>query len=580
MYFRTSLYLLVFFGLWNIRLNAQQPDSLSNISFDELYNHSKNLMLVEKETLKALPYFEAYKQKAIRENDTERLVNIYRSMAIWQTELEPKIAYADSAIHIARNSGDNGLIGNALYTKAVVYFKHNHWDKVIEYYLKADHYISKTDNKYFEHKVKYAIFQAKYTLGNYEEALPIIQQCVSYFGQHNDDHHHQLGYLNSLHGLGVCLNRMGKYAECSEVNQTGFEKAVALSKEEMTYPFSSSEGINQYSTGNYQQALEYLEPALSFFTASDNKKQQAITSFFIGKSLIEMNKSNMAIPYFEKVDSIFAQTGYLRSDMAENYVFLINDAKRQKDLKKELYYTNRFLEADQMLHNQYKDIAVGIHKDYDTKKLQESKAHIEKLLGQKEANNKWLTVFLLTALTGIILLSARYVYYRKKFKKLYKQFIDNRPALTLIRPVEPIPDSTQQEIKEELVNKILKKLERFESNKGFTKQNLTLSKLARDLKTNPKYLSKIIAEHKHKEYLRYINDLRINHLMELLKTKKLTEYTIEALAKEIGYSSAKGFNTVFYNTTGMKFSGFLKEFRKDHKESYSPLSELKEQRAV
>lgn len=580
MSFRTILYLFVLLVVCTAKLKAQHPHSLSDKSFDELYEQSKALF-AQKDTQKALLYFEAYKQKAVRENNTERLVNIYRSMAIWQTALEQKIAYADSAIHIARTTNNDEFIGNALYTKGVVYYKYNDWNKTLDYYLLADNHISKTGNEYSKNKLKYAVFQAKYTLGDYDEALSIIQECVAYFEQY-DDNNHRKGYLSSLHSLGLCLNRMERYKECSEVNRKGSEKAAEFDLNEMQYSFSSSEGINQYDLDNYQQALEHFECSLPFFIDSGNTKQQAVISFFMGKSYMGLNKNKQAVTCFEKVDSLFAETGYLRDDMAENYVFLIDNAKKQRNPEKELYYTNRLLEADKLLYNQYKDIAVTIHKKYDTKKLQESKASLEKLLGQKTAANEWLTLSLLIAFTGILLLSARYIYYRKRFKKLYRQFTDSLsdPAQNTVatgNPSERVPVSRQQEIKENVIHRVLKGLIRFESNKGFTKQNLTLIKLAESLNTNPKYLSKIITEHKQKDYSQYINDLRINHLKELLKTKKYLEYKIEALAKEIGFGSAKCFNTAFYKATGMKFSDFFNEYRKDHKEKHYSLSESENQ---
>lgn len=562
MTFRTIFYLLFVFVVFIPQTRSQTIDSLTSQSFDELYRISKNLF-VQKDIQKALLYFEAYKRKAVREQNVERLVSGYRSISNWQKPLEAKLIYADSAIHIAKTTGNDELIGNALYTKGVAYYTDNDWQKTLEFYLLADNHISKSNNEYSKYKLKYAIFQAHYTLGNYEEAHTIIQNCVTYFEQYQDNNHKK-GYLNSLHALGLCLNRMGKYIESSEVNRLGAKKVAEWGISKMDYSFKASEGINQYHQGNYVQSLELLESTLPYFITSENTNQEAVLQFFIGKNYMELNKEQEAIAHFEKVDSIFSETGYLRDDMVENYVFLINNAQKQNNLKKELYYTNRLLEADRLLHTQYKDIAVTVHKKYDTQKLQESKAAILKLLGQKSKSNQWLSWSLFTAFLCIVLVTVRYVYYKRKFKKLYHQFIEKSQSGIQSAAVV---SCSQPEIKQEVSDRILKKLEQFESNKGFVKQNLTLSKLAESLKTNPKYLSKVIMDGKQKEYTQYINDLRINHVIDLLSSKKHLNYTIEALAGEVGFNSAKGFNSVFYKVTGMKFSDFLKEFRKESKEN-------------
>src|SRR5690606_27206262 len=101
---------------------------------------------------------------------TEALVYGYRSMAIWQSALPKKLQYADSAIAIARHSKNNELIGSAIYTKGIVYYKFNDWDNSLTHYLLSDEYISQTENKYLEHKIKYALAQAQYRLGNYQQA--------------------------------------------------------------------------------------------------------------------------------------------------------------------------------------------------------------------------------------------------------------------------------------------------------------------------------------------------------------------------------------------------------------------------
>lgn len=582
MAFRITLYMLFVVALCIAKTKENHPDQLSEMSFDELYKQAK-MYKQQNDSLKARVYFGAFKQKAIREKNDQRLVNGYRSMAIWEENLTQKLAYADSAIYIAKKTNNDEFIGNALYTKGVVYYKHNNWEETLHYYLLADDYISKTTNDYLKYKIKYSIATTQYTLGYYDEALLMAEQCIGYFQKHQD-RNHRLGYLNSLHFKALCLNRLENYQASSKVNQFGLQKAKEFDLDDVNYSFTCLEGMNQYGLANYQQALELLEFTLPFFESSNNTKQQSVINFYIGKSYLALNQNNHAISRFKKVDSIFVQTGYLRDDMTESYLFLIANAQQQGDIQKELNYTNRLLEADQLLHNQYKNIAVAIHKEYDTKKLLESKANLEQLLVQNKAKNTWLSIALMAALIGMSLLTIRYVYYRKKFKKLYKQFINQLPKTVPnsaeLHILEATPEVVQQEIKEDVVEKILKGLQRFEAAKGFAKHNLTLSKLADTLKTNPKYLSRIIAEHKNKEYSQYINDLRIDYLMKLLETKKYREYTIEALAKEIGYNSSKGFNAVFYKTTGMKFSNFLKEFRKDYKERPFSLSKVENQRAI
>src|SRR5690606_15697076 len=148
----------------------------------------------------------------------------------------------------------------------------------------------------------------------------------------------------------------------------------------------------------YRESLEDLQKYLPYLVEQKNDRQEMLSWFFMGKNYIALGENSKAIPCFEKVDALFAQYGYLRDDMAENYYYLIEDAQQKGDLKRELYYTNRLIEAEKLLNTQYKNIAVKIQK-YDTENLLASKDRIENALIQKEARNKWLLV-LISVISG------------------------------------------------------------------------------------------------------------------------------------------------------------------------------------
>src|SRR5690606_13744737 len=548
-------------------LSAQSSGVLPTQNFEEL-SQQIELLFKQKDTVKAMEYFRIYTQKARAEQNSEELVYVYRSMAVWQSALEVKLQYADSAIAIARQANNYELIGSAIYTKGVVYNKYNDWDKTLEHYLLADKYINQTTNKYLEHKIKYAIGQAAYRLGDYQQALNNTEACVVYFATQNDKKH-QKGYINSLHLSGLLHNRLGNYRKCTEIITLGIIKAKELSRDETLLKFYTLDVINKYHLGFYRESIEVLQTYLPDFIQQENDRQHILSLFFMGKNYVALGENSKAIPCFEKVDALFAQYGYLRDDMAENYYYLIEDAQQKKDLKRELYYTNRLIEAEKLLNQQYKNIAVRIKK-YDTENLLASKDRIEKALIQKEARNKWLIVLVSIITIGLLFVAIRHIRYKRKFEVLYKQFIEaqkerNKPALEPVLSVatETEPSPSTLEIKEEVINKILKKLEQFEANKEFIKEDLTMAKLAKAMKTNVKYLSRVIQDYKQKDYVRYINDLRMHYLTDMLQSQKYLNYSIEGYAKKLGFSSAKGFNRAFEESTGMKFSYFLKKYQKE-----------------
>jgi YesN/AraC family two-component response regulator len=112
---------------------------------------------------------------------------------------------------------------------------------------------------------------------------------------------------------------------------------------------------------------------------------------------------------------------------------------------------------------------------------------------------------------------------------------------------------------EETMQKILNSLEVFETGTLFNNRNMSLSFLASNFNTNTRYLSRVINHHKHKDFSSYINELRINYIVEKLKNDPVwRQYKISTLAEETGFSSHGKFTPVFKSITGLSPSLFIK----------------------
>jgi len=124
--------------------------------------------------------------------------------------------------------------------------------------------------------------------------------------------------------------------------------------------------------------------------------------------------------------------------------------------------------------------------------------------------------------------------------------VDEVPA----REVPALPEETKQ--------KILASLQEFEASVLFTNRNISLAYLATHINTNTKYLSRVINLHKQKDFNGYINELRVNYIMERLKNEPVwRQYKISTLAEEAGFSSHSKFAAVFKSVTGIAPSLFI-----------------------
>lgn len=107
---------------------------------------------------------------------------------------------------------------------------------------------------------------------------------------------------------------------------------------------------------------------------------------------------------------------------------------------------------------------------------------------------------------------------------------------------------------------ILEKLIKLEEKKLFLKQDFTLHNVAKRLKTNTAYLSKIVNNELGKNFSTYVTELRINYIiLELKNNAKLRSYSINAIAEEIGYKSPESFTKYFKIATGISPSVYIKK---------------------
>jgi tetratricopeptide (TPR) repeat protein len=289
------------------------PDTLRNKDYDYL---SERIEKSESDSSKQSLYLRSYLVKSKSEKNFEKVVNGYKNYVHYSPE-NLKLIYADSMVYTAKKSMDNALIGSAYLSKGIVYYSQKKHDYALDNYIIANNYISKTNDKYLIYKAKYNIAHIKYFLGFYDEAISLFRECISYFKENSVG-----GYLNSLHSLGICYNRIGNYGLCTDTNLLGIAEGRRLANDEMRGYFIHSEGVNQYFRGNYALAIKKITYALPTMHKYKDFANEAVGYFYIGKSYWDLKNPQMAIPYFKKVDTIFNDKGYIRPDLRNNYELL------------------------------------------------------------------------------------------------------------------------------------------------------------------------------------------------------------------------------------------------------------------
>lgn len=483
--------------------------------------------------------------------DVEDQIKAYRQVMI-DKSIPKKKMYADSIIVLALRTKNFNTIGNAYLNKGIVYYENKELAQALNHYLKAESFLEKSNDQYASNKAKYAIAQTKFYLGFYDEAILIFKELESFFIEENDR-----AYLNTIHALGLCNMKISNFNQVTHYNTLGKKLALDWEIPEMIKYFEHSEAINKYYKKEYKSCIESLTKIIPTLTKESDFDNITLANFYIAKSLWQLNKSSEAIAFLLKVDKTFLEKKYIRPDVRENYELLIKYYHKKGDTNKQLLYINRLLQVDSILNNNYKYLSQKIFKEYDAKKLIKAKTDIEnEMIWRNTMAYSTASILLIVGIIGIRKHRKKSKYYKQKFEEVMNANNNNKTFT-------PKTSDTDLDINPDIIETVLKNLEKFEKTKKYLEKDMTLSKIAAYLKTNTKYASKIILKYRDKKTIDYINDLKIDHVIELLKTEsKYRNYTNKALAEEVGFGSTQNFTRAFKNKTDISPTYFIQKINK------------------
>ncbi|EJL71448.1 helix-turn-helix domain-containing protein [Chryseobacterium populi] len=325
-------------------------------------------------------------------------------------------------------------------------------------------------------------------------------------------------------------------------------------------------GSNYYHLKNIEASLFHYKKALNLVK---DVPENEITGYIY---------SGLANVYLEKKDLLKAKE-YL--DLAKK---VSSEKAENLELKKEVYNVEKqyYLQTENIeklkVIDQRKDT---LEKKIASKTLQfinESYTNLDKKIVKaenKSIQKNYLIVFVLVLLIIILILYIRSKIQQKenieKFGKILEK-ANEKPktenSISLSEDIVPVPqienNAPSVMMASETEQKLLAKLKKFEKSNLYNNKNISLPYLAGHFETNTKYLSYVINTHKKKDFNNYINELRINYIVEKLKNdSQYRNYKMASLADEVGFSSHSKFTKVFKKETSLSPSLFIKYLQEE-----------------
>ena len=583
-------FFIIFLFLSSIVKIFAQNNSELNYSYEEI---EKKIEKSHNSDAEMWKWISLYIKKSKKEKNNETLIYAYRE-ASNNTNLPNNFKYSDSALITAKKTNDKKLLSYAYLNRGTIYMNEEKYNKALDDILLANKYSEELKDNYTFNKTKYFIAQNKIYLGLYEDANNELKSCLKYFKE-NSNLNEELGksysmyYLYSLMSYLDTNTKIGKQSE----NQALIDEVLKYIKnnklDQYTPYFISIEGTDAFYKKDYKTAIKKLTQSLLSY---NDQWPHHTDIYYLGLSFWHSGRKKVAIKYLEEIDNEYNKTKKLNPNFRTAYEILIKYNDSIGNTEKQLEYINKLMALDKSYEKNYKYLYTRINKEYDNQKLIEEKNKIEKSLKTQKITNVFL--FLISLLViGLIVLRYRKLQktYKARFEEIIAQSelkkhddkkITQKHAL-LTKEQENKEDSqiipevniTEASFDYNFYNKIpglnpifieniLNQLEEFENDNKFLDTQISQRLLSENFSTNATYLSKIINVYKGKTFNIYINDLRLDYIIEFLKNDvKYLNMDVKELARLSGFSNTENFSDNFQRKFKIKPSYFIKMMKEN-----------------
>jgi len=437
-------------------------------------------------------------------------------------------------------------------------------------------------------------------LHHYEESMKFAQKAFQIFNKINNFSGQVDALLNMYNNTYYYTNDSSRLCYLKQASNIAYQSEDSINIAKILF----TKGREAYRMGNQTKAINLYKKSLEFsgkeinpmslstlifqqlsYTLSDSleaafKNATLIINYNLKNNIYKNlgNAYRVKAWYYGKKQQVDSATFYL--DKSEYYrekygnpntspgfyyymyevALLINDYPRALSYLYKAYSQLQTIYHQSNAHNLNETRAAF---DYQFQKERISRLEVTNELAAEEALRQKILIWASIAL--ILLLIFFYFHSKKQYKKLkeaYKKLINRDIEIQKIQNKYAHIEAKLNENKningiknEDRIYQQLKLL--FDKQKIYKQSNLNISQLADELHTNTTYLSTIINTKFNMHFKTLLNQYRINEASQLLINNINTNYSIEGIAKEVGYQSRSAFYIAFKNQTGLTPSDYL-----------------------
>ncbi|MEC3877803.1 helix-turn-helix domain-containing protein [Chryseobacterium salviniae] len=561
----------IYYTLLNAQKSKINNDSLSTYSYSALEEKFYNLKESNK-IEKSISVAQYYLIKAKEEKNNNHIAEGY-VMLHYNQPFKRSLQYIDSLVLFEKYLPKKDYPTRIYLLKGRIYYDYDKEKLALNNFITALKYAKEKDNKRHIAIAEIYIAYLNNYIGKHAEAAKVLQYYY-YNGDFLSDSEHEHVRLN----LASTLLDINNLEPAVKLIHEGLKNTSEKKDIERYNKYLLFLGLYNLKSKHCKLAINNLNKCKAYFLKKSDNLNSSYALLYLGQSHAQLQEREKAVEYFLKIDSIVQKTHTTFPELKEVYPYVIEYYKSKNDKEKQLYYIERFLTIYKDLDSKFRYISRELPRRYDAPKLLQEKENIINEIERKRTTSYVIAGILLLGMSILIPLYFRSKKAEKRNRKIAQELIrsvndkavlnkdnsqeDDSPGSITVQQ-EDITGKTSNIIPDYVVQNILKELAIFEDKENYLKKGVTLSNLAKKIKTNSKYLSEIINKHKGKNFAAYLNELRIDYAINrLARDKKFRSYKIPFIAEELGYNNEQAFTLAFKKKTGTPLTTYLKEIEK------------------
>ncbi len=505
--------------------------------------------------------------------------------------------------------GDSVCAAKCCINIGASHYYYGNYDSAFIHYNLASEFLKNSDDTLLKSKVFNNLGLIYKSQGNYKKAIESFEQVINLLNPEK----YTKNVANTTNNIGIVYWEQKNYQEA--LNK--FFEALKLYEQTDNFDDIASVYANigliysdLYDTSN---AVFYFDKAIYIYDSINNNEElvsvlqnkalmylyfnrmpQAEKLFFESLKISEnINyklgiftvKTNLAGFYSKNNQAQKAVKYALESlkikdldyplvNLSQSYFVLANAYFDANHFKEAALYFKKYVQTKDTLFNLdvHKQI-VEIQTKYETERTEaELEIYRQKVLIQdleiQNKKKKFLTAVTISFLTLIfaVIFIILYIQKQKSYLALVEQNIklaksDIEKEKLILKTTEnkekDIPKYSDTNLNETQKKKLIDNIiTLMEEKKYFLNEQFTINDFAKELNSNRNYLSQIINDHFKTNFNNFINEFRVKEARKMLINPDFDNYTIEGIAKSVGFHSKATFNTAFKKFTGVTPSFF------------------------